>query len=721
MMDNQAMRKELREDEWVNKPFKMLSVISTVCSRDLELGREFVIRALEKRELLEIEYQNIVDELAMQVGLYPYASDLEGLSLRSAIIHASNRAEREMEKYVLHSSQSRILRRLIGGESIILSAPTSFGKSLLIDVVISEKDFSNIVLILPTLALVEETRRRMSRFGGRYNIITTGNQAVGERNIFVLTQERYLAIEAQIPSVDFFAIDEFYKLSISGEGDRATLLNQALLKLVKTGAQFYMLGPSIRSIPEVVKERLRCTFCVEDFQTVAVELNVISKEPYREEAFAALLDRLTGQTLVYCQSPASTRKLLSKYLQIRTVGVSEDEELLEAAKWTSQHYHDEWLVSVALQHGIGIHHGRLPRSLGRFMIRAFEEGKLKMLLCTSTLIEGVNTAAKNVVVYDGVLNRKPLDFFTFNNIKGRSGRMFKHFVGSVYCFDSPPEEDLPFVDIPSFNPTNTTPGSILINIPGEIVPAGLLSKLELFTKQDLLPLAILRKLSGVEPEYLLETANFLYGLDVRELQKLVWSSRPQYDDIKATSEIIWKQLGGGSVARQSSMRSSSMMTMYVWRLYALRSVPRFRKEMINSQIKFGTSPDDAVENVLAFLRGWASFNYPKYLIALNEVLNVVLNKRGLKGANYTAFAALIEHLFQPSSFSTLEEYGLPTEISEKLMNGRVFSKDDGLEFVVNTLKDRELGGYADGVFEKRVIEDFQEGIGSNIRSVKNRI
>ncbi|MNR57452.1 hypothetical protein D3C85_1782360 [compost metagenome] len=76
------------------------------------------------------------------------------------------------------------------------------------------------------------------------------------------------------------------------------------------------------------------------------------------------------------------------------------------------------------------------------------------------------------------------------------------------------------------------------------------------------------------------------------------------------------------------------------------------------------------------------------------------------------FAATIEHLFQPSSFSALEEYGLPTEISEKLLNGRLFSKDDGLDVVINSLRNKELSRFADGVFEKRVIEDFQKGIGS---------
>jgi hypothetical protein len=59
-----------------------------------------------------------------------------------------------------------------------------------------------------------------------------------KKNIFVLTQERYLAMESEISEVDFFAIDEFYKLSISDDGGRSTLLNQSFLRLTNTGAQF---------------------------------------------------------------------------------------------------------------------------------------------------------------------------------------------------------------------------------------------------------------------------------------------------------------------------------------------------------------------------------------------------------------------------------------------------------------------------------------------------
>jgi hypothetical protein len=720
MIKPQTIRKMIDSKEWLKDPFQLLSNISVICASDLSVGRELVIRLLEKQSELSLDYQVIVDELAMQVGLYPYVSNLKDLSLRNAIQHAANRPEGIMEDFVLHSAQTRIFLRLMAGESIILSAPTSFGKSLLIDMVIASKDFQNIVLIVPTLALVEETRRRMSRFVDRYTVITSSNQKIRDRNLFVFTQERFLAFETEMPHIDFFVIDEFYKLSISEEGERSTQLNMALLKLVNTGAQFYLLGPSIKSIPELVIKKLGCKFLIEDFHTVAIELHYLSKKPNKGEALAKLLDTIDGQTMVYCQSPSSTRKVLKDYLERRDVELSSDEELIEAAEWTAKNYHDKWLVSIALSHGIGIHHGKLPRSLGRFMVRAFEEGKLNILFCTSTLIEGVNTAAKNVVIYDEKLNKKPLDYFTYNNIRGRSGRMFRHFIGRVFVFSSPPAPELPFVDIPSFNPSNTTPSSLLIQMPFNSLPKTLQLKVNKLLNQNLLPIELLKLYSSIEPEYLLDAAEYLIHMDIHDLTKFSWSSRPQYENILASSEVIWNQLNGAAAAKKSAVYNAKMMTYWIWKLYRNRSVSNFREEMIGSQIKKGLAADDAVENVLSFLRGWASFNYPKYLTVLSGIANWILNKRGLRGCDYSSFAVSIEHLFQPETFSSLEEYGLPFEISQKMLERRLFSSQDELDKVVSTLRRRDLSNFADGVFEKRVIEDFQQGIGAEIKSKQER-
>ena len=64
---------------------------------------------------------------------------------------------------------------------------------------------------------------------------------------------------------------------------------------------------------------------------------------------------------------------------------------------------------------------------------------LPILICTSTLIEGVNTAAKSVLIYDKAIANRNYDFFTFSNIRGRAGRLGQHHVGKVYLSTDLPD------------------------------------------------------------------------------------------------------------------------------------------------------------------------------------------------------------------------------------------------------------------------------------------
>lgn len=74
--------------------------------------------------------------------------------------------------------------------------------------------------------------------------------------------------------------------------------------------------------------------------------------------------------------------------------------------------------------------------------------------------ELVNTAARNVVVVDNKISNKKCDFFTFNNIRGRSGRMWRHFIGHVYLFNDPPQSELEFVDVPVFTQNDSAPDAL---------------------------------------------------------------------------------------------------------------------------------------------------------------------------------------------------------------------------------------------------------------------
>nr|WP_304294477.1 DEAD/DEAH box helicase [Campylobacter gracilis] len=93
-----------------------------------------------------------------------------------------------------------------------MSAPTSFGKSLLIQEFVARKKYSNILIIQPTLALIDETRKKLQNYQDFCNIVVNTSQDINEtNNLFILTSERVLDILPKINNIDLFIVDEFYK------------------------------------------------------------------------------------------------------------------------------------------------------------------------------------------------------------------------------------------------------------------------------------------------------------------------------------------------------------------------------------------------------------------------------------------------------------------------------------------------------------------------------
>lgn len=85
--------------------------------------------------------------------------------------------------------------------------------------------------------------------------------------------------------------------------------------------------------------------------------------------------------------------------------------------------------------GIGIHHGLVPKYIQQEIISLFNEGVLKVLICTTTITEGVNTTAKNIIVLSGKKGTKDLKKFDAQNIEGRAGRFMEHYKGRIFIMD----------------------------------------------------------------------------------------------------------------------------------------------------------------------------------------------------------------------------------------------------------------------------------------------
>ncbi len=92
------------------------------------------------------------------------------------------------------------------------------------------------------------------------------------------------------------------------------------------------------------------------------------------------------------------------------------------------HSVDEWSLIKVLQNGFGMHHGKLPKYIQQEILDQFNKGTFDVLFCTSTIVEGVNTDAQNMIILNASKGSKKLTPFDIKNIKGRAGRYYiNHF------------------------------------------------------------------------------------------------------------------------------------------------------------------------------------------------------------------------------------------------------------------------------------------------------
>jgi hypothetical protein len=642
--------------------FSALSGIAALDSRgDHTESRELLLRTLERREALG-GASPMLNALIREHGLFPYLDDPASLGAADRLAYEVHRPV-GIDNIVFHSKQAEVYRLLADGHNVVLSAPTSFGKSLIIDGILGTGKHRAVVLIVPTIALIDETRRRLTRrFHDEYKIVTHPSQSPGDRTLYILTQERFLDLPPeQAASVDFFAIDEFYKLD-SQHDERSGLLNQAFHQLHATGAQFYLLGPNIDNLVRNVHERLQFQFVRTDYETVTLdtEFYPATKRDLPERVISRCRT-LTGPTLLYARSPRHAREI-ARWLIDANLGRG-DRGLDDAAKWVSDNYHPKWLAARALRNGIGIHHGRMPRALAHHIVRLFNEGRLPWLIVTSTLIEGVNTVAKNVVIVDNKIGTRKFDFFTYSNIRGRSGRMFRHFVGKVIVYGEPPEKRTKTVDVPAYSQGPDAPLSLLIQLPWNELSTASRERLQPYYEQQLVSIGTLRAVPGTDPAVILAIARILHADPRGWSNRLAWTGRPTYSQLLAACELIF-QLSGGR--HRGGVSSGEQLAK---RIDLVRSHRGQIRSLADEQMRFAgarINADDAVEDVLDFIREWPTYKFPRLLMLLQTITEDIFGRYNLPAGDYRHYSGAVKTLFRPPMLNVLEEYGLPAPLTERL-------------------------------------------------------
>ena len=103
--------------------------------------------------------EELINHLLRIVWLYPYIDEESPICWDDEIIKKFFNVEWE---WTLHREQSDVLNKLLNWENILLNAPTSFWKTFVISSFLAIKKPNIVVIIVPTIALMDELRRKIS-------------------------------------------------------------------------------------------------------------------------------------------------------------------------------------------------------------------------------------------------------------------------------------------------------------------------------------------------------------------------------------------------------------------------------------------------------------------------------------------------------------------------------------------------------------------------------
>lgn len=431
-------------------------------NKNLQERRKEYIRCLANNQNATKTAKKIADDL-FALDLTVYSSDY---SLESLIYNAMSISELD-DNISLHPEQINIVNKIKEQDALIVSAPTSFGKTFCVFEYIAKYKPQNIVLIVPTLALVDEyykkiIKRYKEEFSG-YKVHTSVNEDkvydFNLNNIFVLTHDRVVqeSILSKLEKIDFLVIDEVYKLETDRTDDRVLVLNMAYYYLSQKAKKYVLLAPFIKEIINYEKLDKHPYFYRSDYSPVVNEIvtNKIVRNEDRFEECNKLIEITAGEkTLIYFATVTGTYGM---YRYIEDVISKEPEredipdEMRFFIEWAIEEIHEEWCVIKALKHGYLIHNGQIPVGTRIFQLDQYgnKDGFTKML-CTSTLLEGVNTTAENIIIVQPARKRSKegenFSAFDFFNLVGRTGRLNEHLIGKAYYIKGPKDKVFEYDD-----------------------------------------------------------------------------------------------------------------------------------------------------------------------------------------------------------------------------------------------------------------------------------
>ncbi|HLW10590.1 MAG TPA: DEAD/DEAH box helicase, partial [Fermentimonas sp.] len=391
----------------------------------------------------------LVDENFKNEGVYsPFSSYMNKLSvIANQLKYEVNIYDKE---YLLTDFQKRVWDSIDTNKVVCISAPTSAGKSFSIYLKIIQKltqGYKSVVYVVPTISLVNQVTKDLSSLVKEFNlrdteIYTHIQEEQPEKYIYVLTQERAISgfgEETHFENLDMLVVDEVQNIErVANDGDQRSKILYDFLKEIKhqtNTKKIILSGPRLKNVgnlgfdifdevsyeaetkvPPVVNitysvSKFRGMFYFNQYSDISDEPNSIiiqNNEKIKglggtqyNDNFHSYLDFIIGRinnksNLIFSPTANQARKT-AIYLSKNTCAKNID-EVGSLSEYIAEFVHKDYDLVDLVQSGVAYHTGKLPLHIRSAIEDSFSKGIINNIVCTTTLMQGVNFPASNIIV-----------------------------------------------------------------------------------------------------------------------------------------------------------------------------------------------------------------------------------------------------------------------------------------------------------------------------------
>ncbi|MDH3203941.1 MAG: DEAD/DEAH box helicase [Nitrosopumilus sp.] len=354
---------------------------------------------------------------------------------------------------------------LLGEQSILVSAPTASGKTLIAMLAMLSylsKNKGKVIYLSPLRALAAEKLSEFKKLekiplGNKIKVgISTGDfesleKNLEKNNVLILTNEKMDSVIRHgaewIEEIGLVITDEVHLI---GDESRGPTLEMVLtqLKRLDTKPQIVGLSATITNSDEIA-DWLDCKLVKNDWRPVplsegvcdAGEVTMSNGKTFEIERslrgtpidLGVQSVQQGGQSLVFAETRTRSKSLATKAADAVSQ-ILEKKDLTELEKTSkkilSQNEHTDLVKTLALlvKKGVAFHHAGLNQKCRETIETEFRKGTIKLLSSTPTLAAGVNLPARRVVISN--VNRynakvganRPISILEYKQLCGRAGR-----------------------------------------------------------------------------------------------------------------------------------------------------------------------------------------------------------------------------------------------------------------------------------------------------------